>query len=53
MQDKPKVTTKDVKQSEADSKVHELAENMEHTLRRLTQEKNKARAKSEVQYLHK
>ena len=53
MQDKPKVAAKDAKQSEADSKVHELAENMEHTLRRLTQEKNKARAKSDVQYLHK
>ena len=37
----------------SDSKVPEMAENMEHTLRRLIREKNKARAKSPIQYLHK
>ena len=53
MQEKPNATANEVKQSESDSKVHEMAENMEHTLRRLIREKNRARAESEVQYLHK
>ena len=53
MQENTKPTAKDVKQSESVIKVHEMAENMEHTLRRIVREKNKARAESEVQYLHK
>ena len=45
--EKPKKPTK------PKSKVPEMAENMEHTLRRLVKAKNAARSKSPVQYLHK
>ena len=48
---KPK--DKQKKQARPDTKVPEMAENMEHTLRRLARQKDKARTESPVQYLRK
>ena len=40
-------------ETRSETKVHEMAENMEHTLRRLAKQKDRARAMSPVQYLRK
>ena len=56
MQQKPELEAqenRDDAPNRSETKVPEMAENMEHTLRRLVSEKNKRRADSPVQYLHK
>ena len=56
MQQKPELEAqenRDDAPNRSETKVPEMAENMEHTLRRLVREKNKRRADSPVQYLHK
>ena len=45
-----KGATKESSSERSSSKVPELAENMEHTLRRLVREKNRQRRESSVQY---